>query len=70
MEFFTGVTSVQSFLWIVNLVRHNIKKCSATLSKEDHILIVFINLRLGLLNNDIALRYGIQGTDMMVQLQI
>ena len=62
MNFFTGVTSVQLFLWIVDIVKHNVKKCSANLSIEDHILIVFMKLRLGLLNNDKALRYGIKST--------
>ena len=62
MDFFTGVTSVQLFLWIVDIVKYNIKKCSANLSIEDHILIGFMKLRLGLLNNDIALRYGIKST--------
>lgn len=52
MNFFTGITSIQVFMWIVGLVKDKIVKCSAKLSIEDHILIVFMKLRLGLLNNE------------------
>ncbi len=62
MNFFTGITSVQVFLWIVGLLKDKIKKCSTKLSIEDHVIIVLMKLRLGLLNKDIALRYGIQST--------
>ena len=62
VNFFTGVASVHLFLWIVDIVKHNIKNCFTNLSIGDHILIVFMTLRLGLLNNDIARRYGIRST--------
>ena len=59
MNFFTGLPCIAIFLWILNLVKDNVKSCHSRVSSEDHLLIVLIKLRLGLLNKDIAQRFGI-----------
>ena len=58
LKFFTGIPALPIFLWIVELVKDKIKHCNKHLSLEDHILIVLMKLRLGLLNKDLAHRFG------------
>eukprot|EP00112_Aurelia_sp_Birch-Aquarium-sp1_P012053 Seg253.27 transcript_id=Seg253.27/GoldUCD/mRNA.D3Y31 product="THAP domain-containing protein 4" protein_id=Seg253.27/GoldUCD/D3Y31 len=62
IQFFTGLPTVAVFLWVVSLVKRDVKKCCQTISAEDHALIVLMKLRLGLLNRDIAHRYGCKDT--------
>eukprot|EP00795_Rhopilema_esculentum_P010001 gene10001-18627_t len=62
LKFFTGLPTVAVFLWVVSLVRSNLKKCSSVLSEEDHVLIVLMKLKLGLMNEDIAYRIGCTNT--------
>ena len=57
IKFFTGIPTLAIFLWIAKLVK-SIKRACSSFSVEDHILIVLMKLRLGLMNRDIAYRYG------------
>ena len=57
-KFFTGLPTLGVFLWVVSLIRDKVKKCSMALSVEDHTLIVLMKLKFGLINKDIAFRYG------------
>ena len=54
LHFFTGFLSVSVFMWVVNCVRGKAAICHSHLSAEDHVLVVLMKLRLGLLNKDIA----------------
>ena len=60
LHFFTGFLSVSVFMWVVNCVRGKAAICHSHLSAEDHVLVVLMKLRLGLLNKDIAHRFGMQ----------
>ena len=60
-KFFTGLDNLHLFLWVVSLVK-GVKTCLKSLSTEDHVLMVLMKLRLGLLNKNIAYRYGLQPT--------
>ena len=57
--FFTGLPCIAVFLWILNLVKDKVKSCHSRVSSEDHLLIVLMKLRLGLLNKDISQRFGV-----------
>ena len=50
-KFFTGLANLHLFLWVVSLVK-GVKACLKSLSTEDHVLMVLVKLRLGLLNID------------------
>ena len=41
-------------MWVVNCVRGKAAICHSHLSAEDHVFVVLMKLRLGLLNKDIA----------------
>ena len=58
VKFLTGLPALGVFLWVVSLIGDKVKKCSMALSVEDHTLIVLMKLKLGVMNKDIAFRYG------------
>ncbi|XP_028303821.1 uncharacterized protein LOC114463999 isoform X2 [Gouania willdenowi] len=59
LKFFTGLTSLTVFVWLVNILKRNILLVSQKMSVEDHLLLVLIKLRLGISNRDIAYRFQI-----------
>lgn len=60
VNFFTGLATVQFFSWVVARVRGKVALCHHRLSVQDHVLIVLMKLRLGLMNKDIAYRFNLQ----------
>ena len=62
LKFYTGIPTVAVFLWIIGLIKGSVEKCTSKLSTEDHVLIVLMKLRLGLLNKDIAHRFSCKVT--------
>ena len=56
MTFFTGL-NCSRFIWLFNKVKINIKVLHKKLSLEDHMLVVLMKLKLGLLNKDFAVRF-------------
>ena len=59
-QFFNGLLSVSVFMWVVNCVRGKAAICDSHLSSGDHVLVVLVKLRLGLLNKDISHIFGMQ----------
>ncbi|XP_047137548.1 uncharacterized protein LOC124814044 isoform X1 [Hydra vulgaris] len=61
LNFFTGLPNIATFLWILSLLTRtdDVKLCLSRLSKENHLLIILMKLRLGLLNKDIAFRFSV-----------
>ena len=57
INFFTGLESLEVFNWVLHKIRADVNLCHTRLSLEDHLLIVFMKLKLGLLNRDIAFRF-------------
>ena len=63
MAFFTGL-NCSRFIWLVNKVKSSIKILHMKLSLEDHVLVVLMKLKLGLLNKDPAVRFDISTSRM------
>ena len=63
MAFFTGL-NCSRFIWLVNKVKSSIKILHVKLSLEDHVLLVLMKLKLGLLNKDLAVRFDISTSRM------
>ena len=59
IRFFTGLPTTGVFFWVTDLVVDKASSCHSSLTSNDHVLIVLMRLRLGLLNRDIAYRFGI-----------
>ena len=53
INFYTGLPNSELFLWVLSLLDENIFK-SSKLSKEEHLLLVLMKLKLGLLHTDLA----------------
>ena len=49
-NFYTGLPNFQLFLWFLNLFKSEIPYKCKSLSLEDHLLLVLMKLKLGLLN--------------------
>ena len=60
LKFYTGVTKIL-FLFILNSIKGKLTRCSSLLF-PDHLLLVLMKLKLGLLNTDLAYRFGINVT--------
>jgi hypothetical protein len=61
--FYTGLT-MQLFLWVLTKVSICAKLCVKTMSMQDHLLLVLMKLRLGLLNRDLAFRFNLSDTSV------
>lgn len=59
IQFYTGLPTRDVFEWVCNLCDRKVKSCHSSLSTYDHVLLVLMKLRLGLLNMDLAERFGI-----------
>ena len=63
MSFYTGLTNNKLFLWVLSLLDKKIFK-SSKLSKEEHLLLVLMKLKLGLLHTDLTFRFGLELCDV------
>ena len=59
IHFHTGLLNLSLLIWVLDIVRDKVKVCRTRHSVEDHVLISFIKLRLGLLQEDLAHRSGL-----------
>lgn len=59
INFYTGLPNVETFDWVLERTSGTAPSLHSRLSLHDHLLIVFMKLKLGLLNKDIALRFGL-----------
>ena len=66
INFYTGLTNEQLFKWVLSLVATDtMYKCSK-ISEEEHLLLVLMKLKLGLLNTDLAIRFNITQSDVSI----
>ena len=63
MSFYTGLLNNELFLWVLSLLDEKIFK-SSKLSKEEHLLLVLMKLKLSLLHTDLAFRFGLELCDV------
>ena len=61
---FSTELNFSRFIWLVNKVKSSIKILHMKLSLEDHVLLVLMKLKLGLLNKDLAVRFDISTSRM------
>ena len=61
LQIFCGV-EVNTFKWILVLVKLYVEQCHLKLTLEDHLLFVLMKRRLGLLNKEIAVRFNIHNS--------
>ena len=66
MNFYTGLPNNELFLWVLSLLDEKIFK-SSKLSKEEHLLLVLMKLKLGLLHTDLAFRFGLELCNVICQ---
>ena len=59
MLFYTGIDK-KKFKFIFDLIKTSVERKTKQLSLKDHLLIVLIKLKLGLMNTDIAYRFNIR----------
>ena len=62
VNFFTGMATFSIFSWLLNRIKLHVKLFHNSLSLEDHLLIVLMKLKLGLLNEDITQRLGVSSS--------
>ena len=60
LQFYTGITSKELFRWVFSMIEDKSKIFAKSLTLEDHLLTVLLKLKLGLLNRDISIRFGIK----------
>ena len=51
-------------IWVTDLVMGKVASCHSSLTSCDHVLVIFMRLRLGLLYKDLAHRFGVPESTM------
>ena len=64
VRFYTGLPSAGVFIWVTDLVVGKVPSCHSSLTSCDHVLVIFMRLRLGLLYKDLAHRFGVPESTM------
>ncbi|XP_057310068.1 uncharacterized protein LOC130648066 [Hydractinia symbiolongicarpus] len=59
LAFLTGVPNAGVFEWIVDMIKENTEIIIQRLGYENHLMIVLMKIKLGLMNRDLSLRFGI-----------
>ena len=59
-QFLHWITKCWNFFWILKRMKNSVTKYHNRLSLSDNLLIVLMKLKLGLLNKDIAHRFGLK----------
>ena len=63
ITFYTGLT-MHLFLWVLTKISICAKLCVKTMYMQDHLLLVLMKLRLGLLNRDLAFQFNLSDTSV------
>ena len=63
MTFYTGLNCCR-FIWLFNKLKSNIKILHKKLSLEDHMLVLLMKPKLGLINKDLAVRFDMSTSRM------
>ena len=61
-NFLTGISKPLLFEWLLSVIKPHVEQVKKSFSLENHLLIVFMKLKLGHMNKDLALRFNIAYT--------
>ena len=64
LNFLTRISNVHLFKWLLSLIKPNVELASKSITHENHLLIVLMKLRHGYINEDLALRFNTNFTNI------
>ena len=64
LNFFTGISNVHLFKWLLSLIKPNVELASKSITHENHLLNILMKLRYGYINKDLALRFNTNVTNI------
>ena len=62
LQFLTGVENSQLFMWLLDVIKPNISLIVQHFGYENHLFIVLMKLKLGLMNRDLVIRFNLNET--------
>ena len=64
LQFLTGVANSQLFIWLLDVIKPNVSLVVQHFGYKNHLFLVFRKLKLGLMNQDLAIRFNLNETKM------
>ena len=59
LQFLTGVANSQLFMWLLDVIKPNVSLIVQHFGYENHLFLVLMKPKLGLMNQDLAIRFNL-----------
>ena len=59
LQFLTGVAGSKLFMWLLHVIKPNISLIVQHFGYKNHLFLVLMKLKLGLMNPDLAIRFNL-----------